>query len=78
VVVVVGLVTIAATRYMMAGQVAAAATLPVVPLIARSPDWPFALLMGLLVYSAHHRRFIGLLRGEEPKLYINDRGGPQG
>ncbi|MDO8880026.1 MAG: glycerol-3-phosphate acyltransferase [Coriobacteriia bacterium] len=76
--VVVGLATIAVTRYMMAGQVAAAATLPAAALIARSPDWPFALAMGLVVYAAHHRRFVGLLRGQEPQLYIHDRSGPRG
>lgn len=26
----------------------------------------FALAKGLLVYSAHHKRFVGMLRGEEP------------
>jgi len=77
-VVVVGLLVIAVTRYMMAGQVAAALTLPVTALLLHSPDWPFALVMGLVVYAAHHKRFIGLLRGEEPKLYINDRMGPRG
>ncbi len=46
-VVVVGLGVIAITRYMMAGQVAAAITLPVTALVLHSPDWPFALLMGL-------------------------------
>jgi len=76
--VVVGLVVIAVTRYMMAGQVAAAITLPVAAIVLRSPDWPFALAMGAFVYAAHHRRFMGLLRGEEPKLYINDRMGPTG
>jgi hypothetical protein len=63
---------------MMAGQVAAAAILPVAALAMRSPDWPFALVMGLVVYAAHHRRFVGLLHGEEPKLYIHDRSGPRG
>jgi glycerol-3-phosphate acyltransferase PlsY len=77
-VVVVGLLTIAVTRYMMAGQVAAAATLPVTALVLGKTDWLFALLMGALVYAAHHRRFLGLLRGEEPKFYINDRQGPRG
>jgi glycerol-3-phosphate acyltransferase PlsY len=77
-VVVVGLTTIAITRYMMAGQVVAAATLPVTAVLVRSPDWAFALLMGVVVYVAHHKRFTGLLRGEEPKFYINDRGGPRG
>ncbi len=77
-VVVVGLLTIAITRYMMAGQVVASATLPVTAFVLRSPDWPFALLMGAVVYSAHHKRFVGLLKGLEPKFYINDRGGPRG
>lgn len=74
----VGLITIAATRYMMAGQVAAALTLPLAAVALRSPDWPFALVMGALVYAAHHKRFVGLLRGEEPRFYIHDRGGPRG
>ncbi len=77
-VVVVGLATIAITHYMMAGQVAAALTLPVVAVALDSPDWPFALAMGAVVYAAHHKRFVGMLRGEEPKLYINDRMGPRG
>lgn len=77
-VVVVALLVIAVTRYMMAGQVAAAFALPVASLALRSPDWPFMVLMGLLVYAAHHRRFVGLLRGKEPRLYINDRMGPRG
>lgn len=77
-VVIVGLLVIALTRYMMAGQVAAAFTLPVTALALRSPDWPFALLMGLVVYAAHHKRFVGLLQGREPKLYIDDGAGPRG
>ncbi|MDZ4655281.1 MAG: glycerol-3-phosphate acyltransferase [Coriobacteriia bacterium] len=77
-VVVIGLTVIAITRYMMAGQVVASLTLPVTALVLRSPDWLFAAAMGLLVYSAHHRRFMGLLRGKEPKFYINDRQGPCG
>jgi glycerol-3-phosphate acyltransferase PlsY len=77
-VVVVGLLVIAITRYMMAGQVAAAFTLPVTALLVRSPDWPFALVMGLVVYSAHHNRFVGLLQGKEPKLYVDDGTGPRG
>jgi glycerol-3-phosphate acyltransferase PlsY len=77
-VVVIGLAVIAITRYMMAGQVAAAFSLPAAALILRSPDWPFALLMGIVVYSAHHKRFLGLLRGREPKLYVDDRMGPRG
>lgn len=78
VVVVVGLLVIAITRYMMAGQVAAALSLPIAAGVLRSPDWPFALFMGLLVYAAHHKRFMGLLRGKEPRLYVNDRMGPRG
>ncbi len=77
-VVAVGLAVIAITRYMMAGQVAAAVTLPVTAIVLDSPDWPFALAMGGFVYAAHHRRFVGMLRGKEPKLYINDRMGPTG
>jgi acyl phosphate:glycerol-3-phosphate acyltransferase len=77
-VVVVGLLTIAVTRYMMAGQVIAAFTLPVTALVLRSPDWPFALLMGILIYAAHHKRFVGLLQGREPRLYFEDRMGPRG
>ncbi len=77
-VVVVGLAVIAITRYMMAGQVAAAATLPVTAFALSSADWPFALGMGVIVYAAHHKRFIGLLQGKEPRLYVNDRMGPRG
>jgi len=77
-VLVVGLVVIATTRYMMAGQVAASLTLPMAALVLRSPDWPFALAMGLVVYAAHHKRFMGLLAGREPKFYIHDRQGPRG
>ena len=74
----IALLVIAVTRYMMAGQVAAAAALPVVAALLHSSDWPFALVMGALVYLAHHKRFVGLLQGHEPKLYINDRMGPTG
>jgi glycerol-3-phosphate acyltransferase PlsY len=77
-VVVVGLTVIAVTRYMMAGQVAAALTLPIAALLLHSADWMFALVMGVLVYAAHHRRFVGLLRGREPRLYIHDSMGPRG
>jgi glycerol-3-phosphate acyltransferase PlsY len=77
-VVVIGLATIAITRYMMAGQVAAAASLPLGALVLRSPDWPFALLMGVIVYWAHHKRFIGMLQGKEPKFYTKDAMGPRG
>ncbi|MDO9556198.1 MAG: glycerol-3-phosphate acyltransferase [Coriobacteriia bacterium] len=74
----VGLVVIAVTRYMMAGQVAAALTLPVTAFTLRSPEWTFATVMGLVVYAAHHRRFMGLLRGQEPRFYIHDHQGPRG
>jgi hypothetical protein len=63
---------------MVAGQVAAAAALPATALLLRSPDWPFALFMGVLVYTAHHKRFIGMLQGREPRLYVNDQMGPRG
>jgi len=76
--IVVALAIIAITRYMMAGQVASAVALPVTALVLNSPDWPFMVLMGGLVYAAHHKRFVGMLRGNEPKLYVNDRMGPRG
>lgn len=78
IVLVVALGVIAVTRYMLAGQVAAAVALPVTAFALRSPDWPFALLVGSLVYAAHHRRFVGLLHGHEPMFYVNDRMGPRG
>lgn len=78
IVVAVGLATIALTRYMMAGQVAAAASLPAGASLLGSPDWPFALIMAVVVIAAHWRRFVGMLRGQEPKLYIDDRMGPRG
>jgi acyl phosphate:glycerol-3-phosphate acyltransferase len=74
----VALAVIAITRYMMAGQVAAAVALPVTAVALGSSDWPFALAMGAVVYAAHHKRFMGLLQGKEPKLYINDGSGPRG
>lgn len=75
---IIGLAMIAITRYMMAGQVAAAVTVPATALLLHSPDWPFALFVGAVVYIAHHRRFMGLLKGDEPKLYVNDSMGPRG
>lgn len=78
VVLVVGLTTIAITKYMMAGQVAAAASLPVAALLLRSPDLWFCALMAAIVIAAHWRRFIGMLQGREPKLYITDGSGPRG
>lgn len=77
-VVIVGLAVIAISRYMMAGQVAAAITLPVMAGALHSPDFLFALVMGAVVYAAHHRRFLGLLNGQEPRFYIHDRSGPRG
>lgn len=78
VVLVVGLATIAITKYMMAGQVAAAASLPVAALAFGSPDLWFCTLMAAIVIAAHWRRFIGMLQGREPKLYITDGSGPRG
>lgn len=77
-VLVVGLAVIYITRYMMAGQVAATVTLPVTAVALRSPDWPFTILLAGVVYAAHHKRFVGLLHGKEPKLYVRDRMGPRG
>ena len=74
----VGLSLIAVTRVMMAGQVGAAVSLPVYAIVSGQPDWPFVAILGAAVYLRHHRRFIGLLRGEEPKLYIEDGQGPRG
>lgn len=78
VVVIVGLAVIAVTRYLMAGQVAAAASLPIAAIVAGSTDWVFCLLMAAFVIAAHWKRFIGMLQGREPKLYVNDRSGPRG
>jgi glycerol-3-phosphate acyltransferase PlsY len=75
---IVALLVIALTRYMLAGQVAAAFTLPITAILTGSFDWPFALFMGALIYMAHHRRFVGMLQGNEPRLYVNDRMGPRG
>jgi glycerol-3-phosphate acyltransferase PlsY len=74
----IGLAVIAATRVMMAGQVAASVALPVYAIASGQPDWLFAVVLGLAVYVRHHRRFVGLLRGREPKLYIEDGQGPRG
>jgi glycerol-3-phosphate acyltransferase PlsY len=74
----VGLGVIAATRIMMAGQVAAAVSLPVYAVVAGRPDWPFTALLGAAVYVRHHRRFIGMIAGREPKLYVEDGQGPRG
>jgi len=74
----IGLLVIALTRVMMAGQVAATISLPATAVILSSPDWPFALMMGAFVYAAHHARFIGLLKGREPRMYVDDGTGPRG
>jgi glycerol-3-phosphate acyltransferase PlsY len=74
----VGLTVIAVTRFMMAGQVAAAISLPAYTVATRQPDWPYMVVLGALVYARHHRRFVGLLSGREPKAYIHDRQGPRG
>lgn len=78
VVVAVGLLTIAVTKYMMAGQVSAALSLPVAAVMLHTGDVVFATVMALVVYAAHHKRFVGMLRGREPRLYVNDRMGPRG
>ncbi len=75
---VVGLTVIAVTRYMMAGQVAATVVLPLYAIVTGQPDWPFIVLLSLLVYVGHHGRFVGLLKGDEPRLYVNDGQGPRG
>ncbi len=77
-VLVVGLAVIALTRYMMAGQVAATLALPIYAIATRAPDLLFVICLGALVYLRHHRRFVGLLKGEEPRLYVEDRMGPRG
>ncbi len=74
----VGLALIAVTRIMMAGQVAAAVSLPVYAVVSGQTDWPFTLLLGALIYVRHHRRFIGMLQGREPRLYVEDGQGPRG
>lgn len=78
IVLVVGLSVIAITRYLLAGQVAAALSLTAAALALGSPDWPFCSLMSSIVYAAHHKRFMGLLRGAEPELYVDDRMEPRG
>ena len=74
----VGLLVIAATRYMMAGQVAASVALPAWAVSTRQADWLLMVVLGAVVYVRHHRRFVGLLQSKEPKLYIHDRQGPRG
>lgn len=78
IVLVVGLGTIAVTRYMMAGQVAASLSLPLYTLATQQSDAALMCVLGAIVYARHHRRFVGLLKGEEPRLYIHDRQGPRG
>jgi glycerol-3-phosphate acyltransferase PlsY len=74
----VGLAIIAVTRVMMAGQVAASVVLPVYAVLTRAQDWPFAVVLGAIVYVRHHQRFVGMLAGREPKLYVEDGQGPKG
>lgn len=74
----IGLALIAITRYMMAGQVGAALSLPIFAIIAGKPDAAFVAILGGLVYMRHHRRFMGLLHGREPRLYVDDNSGPRG
>ncbi len=78
IVIVVGLLVIALTRYMMAGQVAATVVLPLYAAAIGASDLAFVAFLGVLVYIRHHRRFMGLLRGEEPRLYVEDKMGPRG
>ncbi|HEX9094233.1 MAG TPA: glycerol-3-phosphate acyltransferase [Coriobacteriia bacterium] len=78
IVIVGGLSVIFITKYMMAGQVAAAVVLPLFTIATQRPDWPFTLVLGIIVYVRHHRRFMGLLRGEEPRFYTKDNMGPKG
>ncbi|MDI6692816.1 MAG: glycerol-3-phosphate acyltransferase [Anaerosomatales bacterium] len=73
-----GLIVLALTRIMLAGQVAAALALPVSSLLMRSPDWPFAIALSAVVIAAHARRLQGMARGEEPRMYVYDSGGPRG
>lgn len=75
---VVGLGMIALTRYSMAGQVAGTLAVPVYALAMRQPDLPYITVVAAVVYARHHKRFVGMLRGEEPKVYIHDRMGPRG
>ena len=74
----VGLAVIALTRYMMAGQVSAALALPIYAAGSGQPDALFVVVLAGMVYLRHHRRFLGLLRGREPKLYVDDGMGPSG
>jgi len=74
----VALVVIAITRIMMAGQVAASLSLPLFAIVTRQPDWPFVTALGIIVYARHHHRFVGMLKGREPHMYIEDGQGPRG
>jgi acyl phosphate:glycerol-3-phosphate acyltransferase len=76
---VIGLAVIALTRYSMAGQVAATLAVPLYALATRQSDWPLILILAAVVYVRHHRRFVGLLQGREPRVYTREiRGGPRG
>lgn len=74
----VGLAALAITRIMLVGQVAAAVALPASAVLMRSPDVLFAVVLSAVVVIAHARRLGGLARGEEPRMYIDDSGGPRG
>jgi glycerol-3-phosphate acyltransferase PlsY len=75
----VGLALIALTRYSMAGQVGGTLAVPLYAILARRPDWPLTVLLAAIVYVRHHSRFVGMLGGREPKVYIREvRGGPRG
>lgn len=76
---VVGLGLIALTRYSMAGQVGGTLAVPLYAILTRQPDWPAIVVLAGVVYARHHARFVGLLKGREPKVYISEiRGGPRG
>jgi glycerol-3-phosphate acyltransferase PlsY len=78
VVLVVGIAGLAITRIMLVGQTAAAVALPVSAVLLRSPDVLFAVLLSTIVAIAHAQRLGGLLRGKEPRMYVDDSGGPRG
>lgn len=78
VVIIVGLLALAATRIMLVGQVAAAVSLPIAAAAFGSPDVAFAAAVATVVLVAHARRLRGLLRGEEPAMYVHDGPGPRG
>lgn len=76
--VIAGLVALAATRIMLVGQVSAAVSLPIAAAAFGSPDVAFTAAIAAVVLVAHAKRLRGLLRGEEPAMYVDDRAGPRG